>query len=145
MQNQPHGQRFSEEGLLFLLGDGYHFFYVTPLVCEVRMGSHPCQDPGLHSRVQVAGAVTGLAGTRSSLQSHERKLETIYVLGGRIELETHYGPGDVMREMVGKGEAYTVPPGTRHRVTVVEDARLIEVSTPELDDVIRHADDYQRA
>lgn len=85
-----------------------------------------------------------IAGTRSSLQSHQKKTETILVVSGRIRLE-HQPPGEAMsvREY-GASESYDVAPGTLHRVTVLEDARLIEVSTPELDDVIRHQDDYGR-
>lgn len=86
-----------------------------------------------------------LAGTRSSLQSHERKMETIFVLSGRISLERQVPGGELTVEVFGAGQAYDVEPGTIHRVTVLEDARLIEASTPELDDVIRHADDFGRA
>lgn len=85
------------------------------------------------------------AGTRSSLQSHERKVETIFVLSGRISLERQ-APGEAMEtRLYGPGEAYDVAPGVIHRVTVIEDARLIEASTPELDDIIRHADDFGRS
>jgi hypothetical protein len=38
-----------------------------------------------------------------------------------------------------------VPPGTLHRLTAVTDCRLLEVSTPELDDVVRLDDRYGRA
>lgn len=84
-------------------------------------------------------------GTRSSLQSHVRKMETIYVISGKISLERQ-DPGQEPRTLVYEaGQSYDIPPGTIHRVTVLEDARLIEASTPELDDVIRHADDFGRA
>jgi mannose-6-phosphate isomerase-like protein (cupin superfamily) len=85
------------------------------------------------------------AGTRCSLQSHVHKLESIYVVSGEIELETVDQNGATHRELYVAGAGYTVPPGTRHRVRVVSDAVLFEVSTPELDDVVRHADDYNRA
>lgn len=85
-----------------------------------------------------------IAGTRSSLQSHAVKLETILVLSGRIAVERGPSPIDLTTEVFGPDESYTVEPGTVHRVTVLEDARLIEASTPELDDVIRYADDYGR-
>lgn len=84
-------------------------------------------------------------GTRSSLQSHERKVETIFVLSGLISLEKQTPGGPVEVATYGAGEAYDVPAGVIHRVTVIEDARLIEASTPELDDIIRHADDFGRA
>ena len=85
------------------------------------------------------------AGTRCSLQSHIHKLESIYVVRGEIELETIDQHGVAHHELFMTGAGYTVPPGTKHRVRVVQDAVLFEVSTPELDDVVRHADDYQRA
>src|SRR5665213_2602870 len=79
---------------------------------------------------------------RSSLQSHAVKMETILVLEGEIDLELWDADGVCTKEVYRKGGAYTVPPGTRHRVTAREDCRLIEVSTPELEDVIRHQDDF---
>lgn len=83
------------------------------------------------------------AGTRSSLQLHQKKLETIYVLSGRIEVEWD-GAHGVGKEIFKEGEAYHVPSNTKHRVTVLDDSRLIEVSTPELDDIIRFQDDFGR-
>ncbi len=85
------------------------------------------------------------AGTRSSLQSHEFKLETIYVISGKIELEIVDEKGVSYMEIYNKNEAYRIPPGGKHRVKVLEDCRLVEVSTPHLDDVIRHQDDYRRS
>lgn len=83
-------------------------------------------------------------GTRCSLQSHQRKCETIYVDSGTIELEIVAPTGGSVFDIFKPGEAYTIPPGTIHRVKVLEDCRLFEVSTPELDDITRHQDDYQR-
>jgi mannose-6-phosphate isomerase len=82
--------------------------------------------------------------TRSSLQSHHFKLETIFVLDGIVELELWDASGILIKESYVKNEAYTIPPNTKHRVTAIEDCRLIEVSTPELEDVIRHEDDFGR-
>lgn len=83
-------------------------------------------------------------GTRSSLQSHAMKLETIFVIEGELDLETWDDDGNLTCERYKVGEAYTIKPGMRHRVTAVCDVRVIEASTPELDDVIRHADDFGR-
>jgi quercetin dioxygenase-like cupin family protein len=85
------------------------------------------------------------AGTRSSLQSHARKLETILVLEGELELEVWDAEDRPLRERYRSGEAYTIEPGTRHRVAAITDVRVVEASSPELDDVIRHADDFGRA
>jgi mannose-6-phosphate isomerase len=84
------------------------------------------------------------AGTRSSLQYHVRKLETILILSGRILVDSGVDGDQISQETYGAGDSYTVTPGTHHRVTALEDARLIEVSTPDLDDVVRVQDDYGR-
>lgn len=83
-------------------------------------------------------------GTRSSLQSHNHKLETILVVEGTIELET-WETNEPNHELYSSGDAYTIPPGLRHRVRAIQDCRLIEVSTPELDDIVRYADDFGRS
>lgn len=82
--------------------------------------------------------------TRSSLQSHIQKLETILVIEGELNLETWSDTGDLHQEKYSAGEAYTIPVGMRHRVTAITDVRVIEVSTPELEDVVRHQDDFGR-
>ena len=78
-------------------------------------------------------------GKRYSLQYHEKKKETQYVLKGRIKLTF----GDEIIE-VGEGKSFTVNPGIKHRVEGLVDSRIIEVSTTELDDVVRLEDDYNR-
>jgi len=85
------------------------------------------------------------AGHALSLQFHRVKDESWYVQEGRAELEIGH-PGDAMpnSEVVGPGAAFRLPPGTVHRVRALEDTLIVEVSTPELDDVVRLADDYGR-
>ena len=85
-----------------------------------------------------------LAESRSSLQAHRVKAETSYVLNGRLALETPSGKEHLRIEEFGPGETYRIRPGTLHRVTALTDVRLLEVSTPELDDVVRYEDDYGR-
>lgn len=80
------------------------------------------------------------AGASLSLQYHESKLETLLMVAGRISLRI----GDEERE-VGPGVAITVPPGTLHRMRAITDAVIYEVSTPELEDVVRVQDDYGRS
>ena len=84
------------------------------------------------------------AGQALSVQYHERKEETIRVLSGKLQLEV--GPADAPRETVrlGPGDGWHIPPGTRHRMTALEDTDILEVSTPELDDVVRLEDRYGR-
>jgi mannose-6-phosphate isomerase-like protein (cupin superfamily) len=85
------------------------------------------------------------AGESLSLQFHKVKDEAWYVLSGRAELELG-GPGErvLNREIVSAGAAFHFPPGTVHRVTAVEDTTILEVSTPQLDDVVRLEDRYGR-
>ena len=89
------------------------------------------------------------AGHRLSRQYHESKDETISVLAGPLILEI--GPSSDDEEIYSyglvTGEAYHITPGIVHRFCATDDSdvELIEVSTPELDDVMRLEDDYFRA
>lgn len=83
------------------------------------------------------------AGHALSLQYHRVKDETILVWSGRIRFETGQGDSRVAREM-GPGESVHIAPGTVHRMTALEPADIFEVSTPELDDVVRLEDRYGR-
>ena len=85
------------------------------------------------------------AGESLSLQFHNVKDESWYVLAGRARLELG-APGERMlvSEVVGPGASFHLPPGTVHRVSALEDTTILEVSTPELDDVVRLEDRYGR-
>ncbi len=79
-------------------------------------------------------------GGRLSLQYHKRKHESFYVLKGKLKLVL--GKRTLT---AGPGRAFTVPPGTVHRYMAPHGrVTLVEVSTTELDDVVRLADDYGR-
>ena len=82
-------------------------------------------------------------GHALSLQYHDRKDETIFVHAGKILFETKEGDALRGREM-GPGDAVRVTPPTIHRMTALEDADIFEVSTPEVDDVVRLEDRYGR-
>jgi mannose-6-phosphate isomerase len=83
-------------------------------------------------------------GSRSSLQYHEKKHEHIYVDQGVLQVEWENDEGDMEVLQLKPGDVIENMPGRKHRVTAIEDTRLIEVSTPELDDVVRVEDDYNR-
>jgi mannose-6-phosphate isomerase len=85
------------------------------------------------------------AGESLSLQFHNVKDEAWYVLAGRAKLELS-APGERMlsSEVIGPGAAFHLSPGTVHRLAAVEDTTIVEVSTPELDDVVRLEDRYGR-
>lgn len=83
------------------------------------------------------------AGHQLSLQYHNAKDEAFYVREGTLELVL--GTGDDQRvERLGPGESRHLTPGTIHRFRAVTDCELFEVSTPELEDVVRIDDDYGR-
>jgi mannose-6-phosphate isomerase len=85
------------------------------------------------------------AGDSLSLQFHNRKDESWYVQQGRAELElAAAGEGITETEVVSPGAAFRFRPGTVHRLTAIEDTVVLEVSTPELDDVVRLQDAYGR-
>ena len=86
------------------------------------------------------------AGESLSLQFHKEKDESWYVQSGRAELELgDAGQGILNSEVVGEGACFRYRPGTVHRVTALEDTTILEVSTPQLDDVVRLDDRYGRA
>jgi mannose-6-phosphate isomerase-like protein (cupin superfamily) len=84
------------------------------------------------------------ADQRLSLQYHERKEESVLVLEGTLRLHLTDEDGTLTVRELGPGEAAHVPIGRLHRFEAVERVVLVEVSTPELDDVIRVEDDFGR-
>ena len=83
-------------------------------------------------------------GYRSSLQYHNVKAEHIYVDDGVLDVEEMVD-GNLVTNRYSKGDVIVNPPGKLHRTNAITDVRLIEVSTPELDDVVRVEDDFGRA
>jgi mannose-6-phosphate isomerase len=86
------------------------------------------------------------AGQALSLQYHEVKDEAWYVESGTatLELGTVGDEGALRTVALGPGDALHFRPGTIHRVTALEDITILEVSTPELEDVVRLEDRYGR-
>ncbi len=84
------------------------------------------------------------AGRRLSLQRHVVKDESILVNAGRLRLYLEDEFGAIQVEELGVGEHRHVPTGRIHRYEAIERTELIEVSTPELDDVVRLEDDFGR-
>jgi len=83
-------------------------------------------------------------GKRLSLQYHQHKDEAMLVASGKIQVEIEK-EGEKKKFLTLKaGECLHLPPLTRHRLTAFADADIFEVSTPELDDVIRLEDDHGR-
>ena len=96
---------------------------------------------------RYAGKILQLeSGQSLSLQYHERKDETLYVLKGVLSLSVDV-EGEMTELSLNPGDAYRIRPGVRHRLRAPgqEPCVLVEVSTPELDDVVRLEDVYGRA
>lgn len=85
------------------------------------------------------------AGQRLSVQFHEEKDETSYLLSGRLRLSQGPNAELLVATELEPGAAWRNQPGQVHTIEALEDAVVVEVSTPELDDVVRLADDYGRA
>ncbi len=79
------------------------------------------------------------AGHSLSLQYHNVKHESMYVISGQAILFLNG-----VEQKFSPGEAVEIPPLTQHRLTAVTDFDIVEVSTPELDDVVRLSDRYGR-
>ena len=83
-------------------------------------------------------------GHRLSLQFHERKDESAYVLSGRLLLIKGPSEEQLTTTELGEGDAWRNEPGEVHTIEALEDSDVLEVSTPELDDVVRLTDSYGR-
>jgi len=82
---------------------------------------------------------------RCSLQYHNIKCETIYVLSGKLRIYTGLTQDKLDSKIYQASETLTLLPGIIHRMEAVEDSVYLEASTPEMDDVVRLVDDYLRA
>ena len=83
-------------------------------------------------------------GHALSLQYHNHKDETIFVWQGKMLFESREGEGELQGREMGPGESVHVTPPTVHRMTALEDTDIFEVSTPEVEDVVRLEDRYGR-
>jgi len=97
-----------------------------------------------HTQKYVGKILFITKGKRLSLQYHEKKDESILVLRGRLRLELENADGVLEVLELEPGETRHIPTGRRHRFGAIEDTELVEVSTPELDDVVRLQDDFGR-
>ena len=84
------------------------------------------------------------AGQALSLQYHEQKDETLFLVEGEYELVVEEN-GELVEHRIRAGQSYHIPAGTRHRMVAGPDGcDILEVSTPELGDVVRLEDRYGR-
>ena len=83
-------------------------------------------------------------GHRCSLQYHNQKKETIYVLSGQLKIHSGPSENELTVKIYGPNDTITLLPGTIHRMEGVEDCVYLEASTPQMEDVVRIQDDYDR-
>jgi mannose-6-phosphate isomerase len=84
------------------------------------------------------------AGCRLSVQYHEAKDETSYVLSGRVIVSQGNSASQMTTREVGPGGSWHNPPLLVHTLEAIEDSEIVEVSTPQVEDVIRLEDRYGR-
>ena len=85
------------------------------------------------------------AGHRLSLQYHEHKDESNYLMSGRLRLTRGTSADEMTSVELGPGDVWRNTAGIVHMVEALEDCEVLEVSTPEVEDVVRLEDNYGRA
>ena len=83
-------------------------------------------------------------GHQCSLQFHRKKIETIYVIQGKLRIYTGKNKNKLKSKLYKKGQNITIIPNTIHRMKAETNSVYLEASTPELKDVVRLEDDYKR-
>lgn len=83
-------------------------------------------------------------GHKLSLQYHRQKEETVFVQSGIMNLLIENEAGEIQEVLLSPGDSHHIPTGRKHRMIAVEDCDVFEVSTPQLDDVVRLEDGYGR-
>jgi mannose-6-phosphate isomerase len=84
-------------------------------------------------------------GHRLSLQYHQHKDESSYLLAGCVRLSKGAGIEQLATTLMNPGDCWRTRPGEVHTVEALEPSKILEASTPQLEDVIRLMDDYGRA
>lgn len=84
------------------------------------------------------------AGTRQSLQIHDKKIETYYLASGRAGVIIENSKGEMERIEFEKNKGYTTQVGQKHRIFSISNCDVIEFSTPESGTTYRLEDDYKR-
>jgi Mannose-6-phosphate isomerase len=84
-------------------------------------------------------------GQALSVQLHRKKDESSYLFSGRLRLTSGATEDRLEERILEPGESWRVEPGTIHSIEALEDSVVFEVSTPQLDDVVRLSDRYGRS
>jgi mannose-6-phosphate isomerase len=83
-------------------------------------------------------------GHRCSMQYHRKKKETIFVLSGKLKVYFGNNVKKLKSKILNKNKSLTISPKTVHRMQAISSCYYLELSTPELTDVVRISDDYKR-
>jgi len=97
-----------------------------------------------HTDKYVGKILVVRAGKRLSLQHHAQKEESLYLNKGKVIIILENEAGDLIENTLLPSEYIHIPSRHKHRIIALEDSEIFEVSTPHLEDVIRHEDDYGR-
>ena len=84
------------------------------------------------------------AGARLSLQLHDEKQESWFVMNGKAAVIWENDKGELVQTELQAGQGYSTKLGQRHRLVGLTDCDVIEASTPELGTTWRLEDDYAR-
>ncbi|MFZ9595794.1 MAG: cupin domain-containing protein [Bdellovibrionia bacterium] len=94
---------------------------------------------------KYAGKILHISkGHKLSLQYHQKKEETIFLHSGKMTLVFEGPDGSLQEVLMNPGDSHHIPVGKKHRMIALEDCDVLEVSTAELDDVVRLEDGYGR-
>ena len=88
--------------------------------------------------------LTMLKNHRCSLQYHDNKCETIYVLSGELKISIGKEKTALTEKIYKSNDYITIKPLEIHRMEALEDCVYLEASTPSIDDTVRLTDDYNR-
>lgn len=97
-----------------------------------------------HNKDYVVKRLFMKAGHKCSIQYHEYKHETFYVLSGKLKFYVGKTLETLEEKIFVAGDYFAIEPGLIHRMEGVEDSLYLEASTPQLDDVVRLQDSYNR-
>lgn len=99
-----------------------------------------------HNDLYVGKILHVKAGHALSVQYHNVKDETVYLLSGELRYWVKLGEaGELEDQRLRAGDAFRITPGTVHYMEAVTDCDVLEASTPHLDDIVRLEDRYGRA
>ena len=81
---------------------------------------------------------------RCSLQFHKKKHETVIILEGKLKIYTGKNKNKLKSKIYRKHQSIIIPPKLIHRMEAITNCTYLEASTPQLKDVVRLSDDYNR-